>query len=181
MMSSHLAPCDSSTLAAWLSPHPADKLGAFARKGKHEKKFQMRDRMSADLPIWRALVMSTTGKSAKDRSTKCWRCRLSMVDILPSHGGFPTSFRMLLRLAQLQVPWSFRLHKRPALPRDAAGDRRPRESLCIKRPHVVPFLPRAAACVCLRGRIRSRRYFRCSSPRSCSPPDRLPTKSRTLS
>jgi len=89
----------------------------------------MRARMSVDLPIWRAPVMSTTGRSARDRFTKCWRCRLSVVDILPSNGGFSRHCRMLLRLAQLQVPRSFRPYKRPALPRDAAGGRHPRESL----------------------------------------------------
>jgi hypothetical protein len=83
----------------------------------------MRARMSVDLPIWRAAVMSTTGRSARDRFTRCWRCRLSVVDILPSNGGFSRHFRTLLRLAQRQAPPSFRPYKRPALPRDAAGGR----------------------------------------------------------
>jgi len=72
----------------------------------------MRVWASVDLPTWRAPVMSATGKSARDRSTRCWRCRLSMVDILPSHGGFSRHCRTLLRLAQRQPPPSFRPHKR---------------------------------------------------------------------
>jgi hypothetical protein len=60
----------------------------------------MRARMSVDLPIWRAPVMSTTGKSARDRFTRCWRCRLSVVDILPSNGGFSRPFRKDFRRSQ---------------------------------------------------------------------------------
>jgi hypothetical protein len=56
--------------------------------------------MSVDLPIWRAPVMSTTGKSARDRFTRCWRCRLSVVDILPSNGGFSRPFRKDFRRSQ---------------------------------------------------------------------------------
>jgi len=133
--------------------------------------------MSVDLPIWRAPVMSTTGRSARDRFTRCWRCRLSVVDILPSDGRFSKTFHTDFRHFQVcralhrsrpVARWQMRgggpATRNPAvLPRRSAGSEpavwpdAPRHTswICPLRPPVHPKGPMCYP----RGESNSRRLF----------------------